>query len=118
LLVLILLLLLHLDNIHNSLEGEGLIRRQLGKYFPIERNVRFLHGRHELAVPDSVLSNAGIETGDPQFAPISLLDLAIPIGVLPGLLETTDGNREATLGTAAESLDLAEDGLVLKVWIV
>jgi hypothetical protein len=51
---------------------------------------------------------------DPQFAKLSLLHLAITIGVLPWLFKAADGNSKAAIGPTSEALRLPNDPFVLE----
>jgi hypothetical protein len=80
---------------------------------PIQLYVGLFHGGYELTVTAIVLSDAGIESCNPQLAPIPLLDLPITVGILPCLLQPTNRNRTAILRTTTKSLRLTQNRFML-----
>jgi hypothetical protein len=71
-------------------------------------------GSHELGIPPRVLPDARLDPLDPQFGPFPPLSSAVPIPVLPRLVQTSDGNAETVLGPPSKTFGMFQQVLVLK----
>src|SRR5688572_24279553 len=60
---------------------------QVGKNLPVDFETGELQAIHEDAVAHVVLASRRVDTRDPQLAEITLLRLAIAVGVLPAALD-------------------------------
>jgi hypothetical protein len=68
---------------------------------------------NKLRVSKGVLSDSCRNALDPNLFVFPTLSFAIPVRVLPALLDPTDGNRIAILGSPMEALGKLEQSLVL-----
>ena len=85
----------------------------VGQDLPVEVDVRKLERVDELTVGQAFRSDGGVDALDPQGAEAPLLNLAIAIGVLPGLFDGLAGDTDRVLATAVIALRRLQDPLVL-----
>jgi hypothetical protein len=111
----LLLLLVVLQHVHDRLEGERLVGRELGQNLTVQSDVGLRERRNKGRVPISVLSAPRLGLHDPELPPLSLLPSPVPIGVLPRLLDASDGDCVAVLGASSVALGMLEKVLVLKI---
>jgi hypothetical protein len=113
--LLLLLLLVVLQHVHDRLEGERLVGRELGQNLTVQRDVGLRERRNKGRVPVPILSAPRLGLHDPELPPLSLLPSPVPIGVLPRLLDASDGDCIAVLGASSVALGMLEKVLVLKI---
>lgn len=101
------------DHVNDGLERKGLCRGQFRQDLAVERHVRVNETVNEAAVGEAVLPGRRRQALNPQRAPQSLLHLAVPVRVLPGLFDAAHGNGKAVLGAAPVALGVFQQSLVL-----
>src|SRR5690606_7975634 len=62
---------------YDGLEGSLVAHGQVGQHLAVHADVGLLQARHELAVGDAEGTGAGVDTGDPQGAELTLLDATV-----------------------------------------
>jgi hypothetical protein len=110
-----------LHHLHDRSKGKRFVGRQLGQHFAIQLDIRLVvvvvlvveQLSHESAVTDRILSNAGRNALNPQFGIFPTFATTISKGVLPRLLQPTDGHSETVFGPAAKALGMSQQILFL-----
>jgi len=78
---------------------------QVRQHFAVEFDASSFHGKDQPAVADAINPSCGIDTGDPQFAQVTLADFAIASSV-PQTLE------HSFVGTAEKAVPRAKVALI------
>ena len=101
-------------NIEHTFKGKGLIGRQLGQNLAIEVHMGLLRGGDKLGIAPMVLSDSRLQSHNPELAPFAFFASAISVGVLPRLVDPTNGDPEAVFGATAKALGVFQQVLVLE----
>src|SRR5215831_7954654 len=91
--------------IHQSLEGFGLTRGEIGEDLAVDLDARLGEPADKSAVGDAVFAAAGIDPLDPEGAEIPLLLLAADVIVLQRAIGCGVGRGDGVLAPAVEALD-------------
>src|SRR5690606_7710209 len=97
----------------DRLEGAAFVHREVRHDLAVELDAGELHAVHELRVGQALCANRRIDALDPQRAEVPLLNLAVAVGILPGLLDRLTGDADGILAATAIALGLVENPLVL-----
>ena len=89
------------------------MHRDVREHLAVERDPGEFQRVNELAIGQSLGADRSVDALDPQRAEVAFLNLAVAIGVLPGLLDSLAGNPDRVLATAVLALRGIEDPLVL-----
>ena len=100
----------HLDD---RSKGKGLVGRQLRQDFAIQLEFRLVVASHEMGVPPVVLPHSGLDALDPQLGPLPSFAASVPVGILPRLLEASNGDPKAVLAPSAKALGVFQEILFL-----
>src|SRR6266581_3655200 len=86
---------------------------QVREHLAIDFDRSLLQTVHESRVCHAVLAHGRVDARDPESAKLALALLAVTVGILPRLHHRFLGDVENIAATAAESLGLSDDFLVL-----
>src|ERR1700712_4066696 len=101
--------------IHQSLEGAGLVRGEIGEDLAVDLDARLGEPADKSAVGDAVFAAAGIDALDPKRAEVTLLLLAADVVVLQRAIDGGVGRRDRVLAAAVKALGGLEDLLAAGV---
>src|SRR5215831_15418364 len=101
--------------IHQSLEGFGLTRGEIGEDLAVDLDARFGEPADKSAVGDPMFAAAGIDPLDPERAEVPLLLLAADVVVLQRAIRRGIRRGDRVLAAAVEALDGLEDLLAAGV---
>src|SRR5690606_4940629 len=94
-------------------ESGAVVHRQLGHDLPVQLDPGELGAMDELRIGQALGAHRGVDPLDPQRAEVPLLNLAVAVGVLPGLLDRLASDADGVLAAAAIAFGLFENPLVL-----
>ena len=69
------------DGIDDSLKRLGVVHGEVSKNLAVETDVLLRELAHELGISDTVLTGGGVDSLDPKGTEITLLGLAVTVGV-------------------------------------
>src|SRR5256885_9151565 len=97
-----------------ELRESGLVDHgQVREHLAIDFDRSLLQTVHESRVRHAVLAYSRVDARDPECAKLTFALLAVTVGILPRLHHRFLGDVEDVAATAAESLGLSDDFLVL-----
>src|ERR1700712_2574115 len=95
--------------IHQSLEGAGLVRGEIGEDLAVDLDARLGEPADKSAVGDAVFAAAGVDALNPKRAEVTLLLLAADVVVLQRAIDGGVGRRDRVLAAAVKALGGLED---------
>ena len=92
--------------IDERLEGVRFADGDVGQNLAVDLDAGLVQAVDEAAVGEAFFTHGGVDALDPQGAEVALLNLAVAIGVLAGLLDRLARDANRILATAAIALRL------------
>jgi len=100
-----------IDGVDDSLEPARIGDRDLCEHLAIERDVRTLETRDELAVVQPIAAGCGVDAGDPKATVLTLLGATVPVGILSGVVDLFDRNVKGLAARAVVALGVVEQAI-------
>src|SRR5437762_10970452 len=101
--------------IHQSLEGRGLVNREVREHLAVDLDPRFGEPADKSTVGEAVLAHRRIDPLNPKGAEIPLLQLAADVVVLQRAVHRGVCRGDVVLAAAAKALGLLQDLLAAGV---
>ena len=96
-------------------KGARLVHGEVSHNLAVQLDAGQLGTVDELRIGQAFFAHGGVDALDPQGAEVALLDLAIAVSLLAGLIDRLLGNADGVLAATAIALGRVENPLVLLV---